>query len=180
MWEVNMIIWIDGVNGIGKSHVSKKISELLTDKNCEYVDSDSYWLQFCQQESDRFFAGFMPYLNSNFIRFLRNELDKKLSEDGKMLVVSMTLAGGLCKTELMEYYDRKNVILLHVILEAEMETVMSRIDNDPIRDKNDRQNQKINASSQMQYLKGTYADAVRINTENKNPDEVAEEIMALF
>jgi adenylate kinase len=80
----------------------------------------------------------------------------------------------------MEYYDRKNVIMLHVILEAEMETVMSRIDNDPIRDKNDRQNQKINASSQMQYLKGTYADAVRINTENKNPDEVAEEIMALF
>lgn len=32
-----MIIWINGTNGVGKSHVAAKLAELLEDKNAEYV-----------------------------------------------------------------------------------------------------------------------------------------------
>jgi len=40
-----MIIWIDGVNGVGKSHVASKLAEELVNYNAEYVESDVYWLE---------------------------------------------------------------------------------------------------------------------------------------
>lgn len=40
-----MIIWIDGVNGVGKSHVASKLAEKLVNYNAEYVESDVYWLK---------------------------------------------------------------------------------------------------------------------------------------
>lgn len=41
-----MIIWINGANGVGKSHVAAKLAELLEDKNAEYVESDLLWRDF--------------------------------------------------------------------------------------------------------------------------------------
>ena len=40
----NMIIWVDGVNGVGKSHIAAELAECLIDKNAEYVESDLYWV----------------------------------------------------------------------------------------------------------------------------------------
>lgn len=70
--------------------------------------------------------------------------------------------------------------MLHIILEAEKETIISRIENDPIRDKNTQNQQKSKVDWQMRYLKTEYPDAVRINTENKSLDEIANEIMTLL
>ena len=39
-----MIIWIDGTNGVGKSHVAEKLAKLLANKNAEYIESDLYWI----------------------------------------------------------------------------------------------------------------------------------------
>lgn len=37
-----MIIWIDGTNGVEKSHVAVE----LADRNIEYVESALYWMDF--------------------------------------------------------------------------------------------------------------------------------------
>lgn len=41
-----MIIWIDGANGVGKSHVAAKLEELLSNRNAEYIESDLYWVEY--------------------------------------------------------------------------------------------------------------------------------------
>lgn len=38
-----MIIWIDGANGVGKSHVAAELAECLKNWNAEYMESDLYW-----------------------------------------------------------------------------------------------------------------------------------------
>ena len=45
-----MIIWVDGVNGVGKSHIAAELAECLIDKNAEYVESDLYWKDFSGNE----------------------------------------------------------------------------------------------------------------------------------
>ena len=70
--------------------------------------------------------------------------------------------------------------MLHIILEARKETIISRIKNDPIRNE-EAQNQQIsNVPWQMQYLKTNYPDAVRIDTEDRTLDNIASEIMDMM
>ena len=97
-----------------------------------------------------------------------------------MPIVSMSLVDKKCQEELLDYFEKKSVPMLHIILEAEKETIISRIENDPIRDKNTQNQQKSKVDWQMRYLKTEYPDAVRINTENKSLDEIANEIMTLL
>ena len=35
-----MIIWVDGANGVGKSHVAMELAEIFTNKNAEYIESE--------------------------------------------------------------------------------------------------------------------------------------------
>lgn len=78
-----------------------------------------------------------------------------------------------------DYLDRRSQ-WCGKILEAKKETIISRIDNDLIRDKNTREHQKHNVDGQMRYLNNKYPNAVRINTEDKTPEEIAGEILALL
>ena len=92
----------------------------------------------------------------------------------------MSLVDKLCEKELLDYFKEKKVSMLHIILEAKEETIVSRIENDPIRNEDERNQQKYNVPWQMQYLKTNYPDAVRINTEDKTLDNIASEIMNLM
>ncbi len=65
--------------------------------------------------------------------------------------------------------------MLHIILEARKETIISRIENDPIRNEYAQTQQIYNVPWQMQYLKTNYPDAVRIDTEDKALDNTASE-----
>lgn len=60
--SVDMMIWIDVVNGVGKSHVAAELEKLFAGKNAEYVESDIYWLDFLQKNTAKAFSGFYPYL----------------------------------------------------------------------------------------------------------------------
>lgn len=176
----NMIVWIDGVNGVGKSHIAEKLAKLLTNKNAEYVESDLYWMDFIQNDFPKALSGFEPYCNKYFLGKLREVLEEKLNNFGKMPIVSVSLADKLCQKELLNYFEDKKISMLHIILEAEKETIISRIENDPFRDENAQNHQKSKVPWQMQYLKAEYPDAVRISTENKTLDEIASEIMAVL
>lgn len=175
-----MIIWIDGTNGIGKSHVASKLEELLSNRNAEYVESDIYWMELLQNDFRKALKGFEPYYNKYCLEIIRTVLEEKIQKHNKMPIVSMSLVDKKCQEELLDYFEKKSVPMLHIILKAEKETIISRIENDPIRDKNTQNQQKSKVDWQMRYLKTEYPDAVRINTENKSLDEIANEIMTLL
>jgi deoxyadenosine/deoxycytidine kinase len=174
-----MIIWIDGANGVGKSHVAAELAECLVDRNADYVESDLYWNAFIQNDFFKALLEFNPYRNKYFLGILRNTLEKIL-DCGKMPIVSMSLVDKLCEKELLEYFEKKKISMLHIILEAEKGTITHRIENDPIRDENLRNQQKLNVPWQIQYLETEYPNAIRINTEGKNLDEIIGKIIALL
>lgn len=176
-----MIVWINGTVGAGKSHVAQKLAELLAEKGAEYIESDLYWMGFLR---DHFIvaisSGFDPYYNRFFLNILRKAIEEKMYESDRMPIVSMSLVTKLCEKELLDYFEEKDVPMLHIILQATKETIISRIENDPIRDKSAQTQQIPEITWQMQYLEAEYPDAVRINTENKDLDEIAAEIVALL
>lgn len=172
-----MIIWLDGVNGVGKSHVAAELEELLSEKNAEYVESDIYWEGLIQENFTKIlFSGFNPYCNQYFMELLRKVLEEKINDYGKIPIVPMSLVDKLCEKELFHYFEEKGIDMVHVILEAKKETIMERIEKDPIRDESAQSQQKANVDWQMKYLQKEYPNAVRINTEGKKIHETAVEI----
>lgn len=107
-------------------------------------------------------------------------LEEKLQKHNKMPIVSMSLVDKRCQEELLDYFEQKTVPMVHIILEAEKETIISRIENDPIRDNNAQDQQKSKVDWQIQYLKKAYPSAIRINTEGKSLDEIVNEIVTLL
>lgn len=175
-----MIVWIDGANGVGKSHVAEALAKRLTNRNAEYVESDLYWMDFIQNEHKKILSGFNPYCNRYFLCGLREVLEEKMNNWGKMPIVPISLVDKLCEMELLNYFKDKKESMLHIILDAEEETIISRIKNDPIRDVNAQSQQISKVPRQTKYLETEYPDAVRINTDKKTLDEIAIEIAAMF
>ena len=66
-----MIIWIDGANGVGKSHVAAKLEELLSNRNAEYIESDLYWVELIQNNFLKALNGFEPYNNKYCLETIR-------------------------------------------------------------------------------------------------------------
>ena len=171
-----MIIWIDGVNGVGKSHVAAELGKLLSEKNAEYVESDLYWEDLLRNNFTKALSGFNPYCNQYFMELLKEVLEEKMNDYGKIPIVPMSLVDKLCEKELFHYFEEKGIDMVHVILEAKKETIMERIKKDPIRDESAQSQQKKNVDWQMKYLQKEYPNAVRINTEGKKIHETAVEI----
>lgn len=174
-----MIVWIDGANGVGKSHIAVKLTEALADKNAEYIESDLYWDNLLRNDSGNNISGCYPYYDAYFLGEFRKEIEKK-HDSNKMPVISMSLVGELCERELLDYFKKKEVSMLHIILEAKKETIIFRIENDPTRDESAQNQQKANVSRQMRYLENQYSDAVRIDTDDQSLTEIINEIRMLL
>ena len=71
-----MIIWIDGANGVGKSHVAAKLEELLSNRNAEYIESDLYWVELIQNNFLKALNGFEPYNNKYCLETIRTVLEE--------------------------------------------------------------------------------------------------------
>lgn len=186
-----MIIWINGPNGIGKSHVALELAKRLIYRNAEYVDSDNFWLDWIKHNDEftsdfvlehirEMLSGLLPYENRYFLNSFREILEEMVNNCAKVPVVSFSLVNKICETELLEYFEHKNQSMFHFILEAEKETIVSRIENDPIRSKGSdtRKIQKDRIAWQQQYLKYNYPNAVRINTDNRSIAETVDEIIS--
>ena len=75
-----MIIWIDGANGVGKSHVAAKLEELLSNRNAEYIESDLYWVELIQNNFLKALNGFEPYNNKYCLETIRTVLEEKFQK----------------------------------------------------------------------------------------------------
>lgn len=170
-----MIIWIDGANGVGKSHVATKLAEIFSKKNAEYIESDLYWLNLIKENSTITRSGFDSYINEFFLIELRNVLDEKI-QLGKTPIVSMSLVSKLCEMELLDYFETRKIPMIHIILEASKDVTIQRIKNDCIRDQAAQSQQIAKVEWQIDYLKRSYANAVRVSTENRSIKEIVDEI----
>ena len=61
-----MIVWIDGANGVGKSHVAAELADAFIDKNAEYVESYSCWVELIKEILQRHFLDLIHILISIF------------------------------------------------------------------------------------------------------------------
>lgn len=55
-----MIVWIDGANDVGKSHVAVELADAFIDKNAEYVESDLCWVELIKENFTKALSGFDP------------------------------------------------------------------------------------------------------------------------
>lgn len=170
-----MIIWIDGANGVGKSHVATKLAEIFSEKNAEYIESDLYWLNLIKENFAKALSGFDPYVNECFLDELRNVLAEKI-QLGKTPIVSMSLVSKLCETELLDYFEARKIPMIHIILEASKDAIIQRIKDDCIRDRAAQSQQIAKVEWQVDYLKSSYANSIRVNTENRSIKEIVDEI----
>lgn len=175
-----MIVWIDGANGVGKSHVAAELAVLLAERNAEYVESDLYWNEAIENIPQVFRLGTYPCNNKYLVAKLREELEEKAKDTKKIIFVSMTMADKICSNWLLDYFSGKGIPTLHIILLASRETLISRIKNDPIREESTQKQQINNLDWHMLYIENNYPDAVRIDTEDRSLDEIVGEIMALL
>lgn len=118
--------------------------------------------------------------NIEVMEILRKVLEEKIYDYGKLPIVPMSFVGKLCEKELFHYFEKKGIAMLHVILEAKRETIMARIENDPIRDKDAQSQQKAKVDWQMKYLKAEYPNAIKIDAEDKSIHAIANEIVSFL
>lgn len=175
-----MIIWVDGANGVGKSSVAAELAQNFADKKVEHIESDLYWIRFVKNNKNnltKLLCGFFPYNNKFFLAELRDVLEEKL-QLGKTAIVSMALVDKSCEMELLDYFDTKKIPMVHIILEASKAVIIQRIKDDYMRNQNEQTEQMAKVEVQIEYLKNSYANAIRVNIENGSIKEIVDDIKA--
>mgnify|MGYP003312884479 CR=1 FL=1 len=86
-----MIIWINGVRGIGKSTISEEIAKKIKGENVELLHSDEYYRRMLSDDMNLALGtGTHPYDNKYFSDYFRKQIEKSLKQ-GKKVIVDMTL-----------------------------------------------------------------------------------------
>lgn len=169
-----MIIWLDGTYGIGKSTVAEKIKQLLDDENIEILESDNIYMKMIQKNPlTALGTGTLPQNNIHFINLFKELIEEKSSKKNKIFIVDMSITQKECKVELFEYLKNKNIEILHIILTASKETLFTRIENSTNRDSISL----LYMDENIKFLNDNFKTDIRVNTDNKTIDEIANEII---
>jgi hypothetical protein len=81
------------------------------------------------------------------------------------------------KKGLLNYFEDKGVEITHIILQANKDVLQDRIMNDKYRSRNwALQYMEWN----LKFLELHYSDAVRIDTDNMMPEDVADAIVSIL
>lgn len=171
-----MIIWIDGTYGVGKSTVAKELLQSLYLPNLILLDSDEYY--FPGLNSGRYFGdGMFPQNNKRFLSDFRGLIETDASRSDATVIVAMSVSMDECRNQLLLPLASKFCDLIHVVLTADKNTILARIDADPGRDKYFAVQ---HLDRNLIYLKDNYPHAEWINTDNLTPSEIAKHIVRLI
>ena len=173
MGKTNMIIWIDGTYGVGKTTVASKIKEMLSKNNVYLLESDSSYQEMKDSNAYLALGGAFPQNNLNFINKFKNEIDELLTDSKRIIIVDMSLTQKECKEGLFDHLTADNI--LHFILTASKEFIKLRILNDNKRE------EKVFALEHLDenllFLENNFKDAIWIDVENKNSEDIAKIII---
>ena len=176
-----MIIWIDGVKGVGKTGTIEKIDDKLEDYQFQYISSDDLWndfVKYCCRISP-FCDINTPQNNKVFLEKLIKTIKAADCMTVKLVFVDMALTTYECREVLLKSVQDRGINIKHIILTADEETVRTRVENDSKEDR-DKITTMRELPESMKFLNDNYVDATRINTDNKSIEEVADEIIKLL
>lgn len=171
-----MIVWIDGTFGVGKSTVAEELARLLFLSNIVILDSDEYYLSGLKN-FQYMGGGTSPQNNMNFLSDFKIVIETEASKPDTTVIVVMALSMDECREHLflplaMKYHD-----LIHVILTADKNTILSRIYTD---DQREQSFATQHLDRNLDYLKENYSQADWIDTDGLNAAGVAHSIIALI
>lgn len=179
-----MIIWIDGVYGVGKTTVVTEIKERISDNEVEFLESDTYRVKSLKRRVKEAIArngfpsiGTLPQNDIVFLREFKDLIDEKSKETTKKLIIDMALIMQECKEELLDKLKNEGKKIVHIVLTADEETIRTRI-------KNDENRMKEVALDWLKYsisfLEKNYQDAIWLNTDNLDVPTIANEIIEII
>lgn len=177
-----MIIWIDGAIGVGKSIVSKRIRDLITNKNVQILDSDLIWQEYLQKMEPMLIAeGRIPKYGSpqtdrdfwqSFLSMIREAECNHL-----VTIVTMAIPNVECEESLIHILENDEATrFIHIVLEASDTKLRDRLRG---RSKAERDWAEIENKIIKQFEKNHLQTAIHINTEERSETEVAEIIAVM-
>lgn len=180
-----MIIWINGTYGIGKTAISQRIKEQLPANEVALFNADDLDKKLLQDtikeciKNNTFpdIENVSPQNDIKFINHFYQLIKDECIYSNKILLVDMAITTKLCKEQLFDSLIANNFNILHIILTANLNTIKTRIKYDNNRDKQfalDELNECFN------FLNDNFKNAIRVNTENKTINEIANEIIQII
>jgi len=168
-----MIVWIDGTFGVGKTSVAEALKEKFPLQDVIHLDADRSY----QAGNRKYFGGgFFAQNNERFLSDFKSQIEESEKEN-KIVIVTMALTMDECRDYLFRQLQSTTSKLIHVILFASKQTVLFRIENDvPTRDKDYA---KRNMKKNTEYLSKNFSEAIRLDTDGKSINEVADAILEI-
>ena len=165
-----MIIWINGSFGVGKTTVAEKLKEKI-DKSIIYDP----------EKIGMFLTSTLPTKEDDFQdyrlwRTINYEMLKNLYIEFEVIIVPMTITNKQYYNEIVGRLERNGIDIKHFILIASKENIISRL--------NARGNSTEWAYMQVdrcdKAFKDDYLKGNKIDTNNKNVDEVCNNLIKLI
>lgn len=172
-----MIIWIDGVLGIGKSTAAQNLWKRHFRSNGEFLDSDEYFIKLSNEDPRLPFESYFANDNPCFLQKFRSIIEQKLSSSNKDLIVAIALIRREGKKSLFDPLAEQNIPILHFVLTASRDAIVSRVKADVERDQMTALN---TLDDSAKFLKENFRDAIWIDTENKSVDKIADQLYCVY
>ncbi len=160
--KINMIIWINGSFGVGKTTVSEKLKDKIEGS-----------VIYDPEDIGSFLSKTLPIKKNDFQDFelwrtLNFEILKYLDEKLKVVIVPMTITNKRYYDEIVGRLKENGVEARHFILTASKESIINRL--------NIRGNSTEWAYRQVdrciEAIEKNRFDGYKIDTDDKDPDEV--------
>jgi len=168
-----MMVWIDGVYGVGKTSVAEKLKKVFPEHKTVIMDSDYYYQKMIINNPRSALGGILPQNNMNFIRMFRKEIEEQIKRESEMLIVTMSLTQRECKEGIFDYFADTGIEIVHIILTAHESVIRDRIEKDVNRDKDFAVEY---LEENMKFLEKNFADATWIDTNSKSAEDIVNEI----
>lgn len=179
-----MIILINGTYGVGKTTVALKLKERLLNDEAELLESDvvdEKGVKDIVEEAKKSNGfphtnGTLPQNSKKFIQEFRKIAEEKSKDSNKKLILDMALTTKESKEGIYDYLINANRNIVHIILTANEETIISRI-------KNDNERQKEIAldylKENLTFLENNFNSAIRIKTDNRSVSDITDDIITI-
>lgn len=169
-----MIILLNGTYGVGKSTVAQSIQDKLP--NIEILEADYYYLQMIKEDYHLAFGGTTPQNNMNFLSRFKKVVSDCLCEKDRTTIIVMAITQDECNREILQPLMESGVEFHHIILTANRNTILERINN---QDNRDKLISKYFLDSNIKYLDNHFENVPRIDTDNKEISKIADEIIGI-
>ena len=171
-----MILCLDGPYGVGKTTIANKIKEKFISKDLIILESDYYYQEWFKENPELFlFGGTMPQNNQRFVSMFRDVIKETASNPNQLIISDMALTDDVSRKGIIDELCSEGYDVKHIILTADKDTILERIENDKNRDQSFAHQW---LPVQLSYLENI--DATKVETEGRSIDDIADLIISII